>query len=39
MGGGLANEDQHDNDIDGKHDKDDHNDLDESQMIELHNWS
>jgi len=35
MGGGIANEDQHDND--GKHDKDDHNDLNASQMIELYN--
>ena len=35
MGGGLANEDNHNND--DKHGNDDHNDLDESQMIEKHN--
>ena len=30
MGGGIANEDEHDDNVDN----DDHNDLDESQMIE-----
>ena len=34
MGGGIADEDVHD--IDDKHGIDDHNDLVESQMIELH---
>ena len=34
MGGGIADEDVHD--IDDKHGNDDHNDLVESQMIELH---
>ena len=35
MGGGIADEDNHDNH--DKHGNDDHNDLDESQMIEKHN--
>ena len=35
MGGGIADEDNLDNH--DKHGNDDHNDLDESQMIEKHN--